>query len=99
MGEAKRRKERDSNFGKVSKVKQNFDHYQKDMSRSQLADLNGFLGMTLGQLLTRASNLVGDVEASDSDAEEKIRKMQSYQELKEKTEELVDFVERDQKPE
>lgn len=93
MGEAKRRKERDPNFGKTSKIKQNFDYYQKDMTKSQLIDLNGFLGMLLGKITTRASNLVGDVEVGEVST---VQQLETYQELKREVEELVDFLEGNQ---
>ena len=93
MGEAKRRKERDPNFGKTSKIKQNFDYYQKNMTKSQLINLNGFLGMLLGKITTRASNLVGDVELQGAD---NVQRLETYQELKREVEELVDFLEGDQ---
>lgn len=88
MGEAKRRQEKDPTFGSHS-TEAKIKSHQIRLSRSELMNLNGFLGLVLGKLATKAANLVGDIEASENKG---IQEMPAYQELKAETEELLDYL-------
>jgi len=89
MGEAKRRKKLDPNFGQTAPESQ-IEEYQVKLSKKELINLNGFLGLVLGKLATKSANLIGDVEVSEL---QEIRQMTTYQELKAETEELLDYLE------
>lgn len=94
MGEAKRRKQNDPNYGKTSHARKTHKML-KPLRRNELEDLTACLGLLLGKILTDTSNFIGDCEASENWRSELEIQFSSYCAMKESVEQAIDFLEDD----
>lgn len=92
MGEAKRRKQNDPNYGTTPKLRKT-QEMLKPLKRSEVEELTECLGHLLGRVLTDASNFIGDCEASGNWGIDLSARFPSYCALKQTTEDAIDWLE------
>lgn len=93
MGEAKRRAQLDPTFG-IKPRKGHTRQMLKQLNREQLENLAMSLGLLTGQIVTQASNFIGDAE-NDGLGQQLETWFPTYVALKEQVETAVDWLERE----